>query len=576
MKYVKLFAVITLALILGSGLFVWVTHVGKVATLSYVPDPDWSKRRIILPYIEAETYRAAIDSESHVQTIWLKYDQDGHKVSLMHMSTNTKGRLLVEPHVVFDAPEIDEISLTIVQDSLRVLWTGKGDHEKRDLNYLEMGRGGEILAQRKILTNELHDGSSLQAIPVAEEGILVTWADQASGHSTIQTLVLDTDGNATGQPEILPLKDHALYPKLALDAAGRIHMTWQEELEYGYGLYYLQLTADGRPAMDSIFIDTIDLNSVAMAATEEKIFLAWGTILPKEYRQNASIVEKAFPNYAIFGTTLNVDHPVQRDEVVPLTDELGPAFDQNLIVDEKGRVNMVFIDTYYDTLGLTHQIFGKDFTDVKKAARRLYPDQRIVLQTRLLPDPNKGMHLVWMQSDMYSGSIYYANNLHRQWISPLQIIGLNAEKQGISAFMSLGYTLGISFYSLFIHLHFLLLTILGALLTGCIYLFHKKPWGEWLGHRFVAPTILGGVTVLLYLTVGRLFGVSHWLVWPKFYDSSQIWFIVLLATVATAYYIIKSKIRNNDMLKLTIAVMFWFYWMHMINFIFNLPVLNFT
>jgi hypothetical protein len=142
--------------------------------------------------------------------------------------------------------------------------------------------------------------------------------------------------------------------------------------------------------------------------------------------------------------------------------------------------------------------------------------------------------------------------------------------------MSLVYTLGISFYSLFVHLQLLLLILLGAILTGLIYLFRKTSLGAILGHRLIAPTLLCVVTVLLYLTVGKRIGVAHWAVWPKFYDPSQIWFITLFATAGTVFYILKGKIRNNDMLKLIIAAIFWFYWMHVINFIFNLSVVNFT
>jgi hypothetical protein len=155
------------------------------------------------------------------------------------------------------------------------------------------------------------------------------------------------------------------------------------------------------------------------------------------------------------------------------------------------------------------------------------------------------------------------------------VIGLNADRHG-SLFMSLAYVLGISFYSVFVHLHLLLLTIFGGLWTGLMYLLRKQKWGSILGHRFVAPTLLCIMTITLYLTLGKVIGVAEWLVWPRFYNPSQIWIIAILATVGTVFYIVKGKIQNNDILKLTIAAMLWFYWMHMINFIFNLPVINFT
>lgn len=575
MRYVKLFMIITAVLAVGSGLFVWLSHVGEVATLSYVPDPEWSKRSLILPYIEAEEYRAVIDHQRNLHLIWLNYNQDIHAVSLMHMAVNNKGKSLVKPHEVLRTQDIDDYSLTVLQGSLAVLWDGQGDGEQRDLNYLELSVQGEVVAQRKILTGELSDLHNLQAVILPSGDLLAVWADRLEAGSQIQTLVLDDSGLARARPGTLSLPADGIYPKLALGPSGQIHLTWQQEMEYSYGLYYLQLTDDGRPKTQSLFVDEIDLNFVSMAATAERVFIAWSRRMPKPIREKQSIIEKSFPNYVIFGTTFELAQPVRKNEAVQLTDVIGPAFDQNLVVDKNGQVDMLYVDTYGDTLGLTQQNFGKDFTDVRKASRRLYPDQRVVLQTVLLADPEKGMHLVWMQSDMYSGVIYYANNIYGQWVNPLQVIGLNGAQQGISALMSLGYILGVSFYSLFMHLHLLLLAILGAVLKGLLYLFRGKPAGNLLGDRFVVPLLLAGVTTALYLTVGKLIGVSHWIIWPELYNPEQVWFILLLATIGTAYYIIKGKIKHNEVMKLTIAVMLWFYWIHLINFVFNLSVVNF-
>lgn len=592
------FIICTLVVLVVSGLYIWLTQSNDVMTLSYVPDPNWSGRYVIKTNLQDDTYCSGIDSQGNIHTVWIYFDYINQTSNLIHTAINAKGRALAKEHTIASAQKIQAFTMAVTNDSVNIFWVGSRAIGLGDLNYARLGADGTLLETNTILADRCVDVKTLQAVTAPTGGFMLAWSDQVGAYRQIKTFAVGAEGTTTAEPiQLTTASYHAYGPNLIVDGKGRFHLAWKEEAQrsdaaalllqrkynckngvvpinvgYAYTLYYQMLDAQGQGVAQPVFMDEVSLNTVAMTVVEDQLYLAW---VKRTARQNAadpSIVGKALPNYAIFGAKLDLTQPVIPTEVFQLSQQKGPAFDQTMIADSAGRIHLVYMDTYTDHLALTHSTFAGDFATVEKEARRIFPDQIVGMRTTLLPDPQKGMHLFWIQSDPYGGTMYYANTIHPRAVSPFQVVGINLDKSGVSSFMSFVYVLTLPIYNILVHLHLFYVTCISVILAGCKYLSRKWRGNQLFYNPYIVVLVICIVHILWYLG----FGWADWLIWPAHpMGNGPIWFAILLATLTTVGYIYFGRVKRNKMIQMGFIALLWIFWMNVSNLVFQLPFVNF-
>lgn len=590
----------TLFVLVTTGIYVWLTHSKDVATLSYVPDPNWSRRFTIKANLQDDTYMAGMDSQCNLHTVWINYDYLNQTTNLIHSVTHPKGNIRVKAHPVAVAAQIQTFSMAVTHDAIHLFWVGSQSTGYGDLNYTRLSLDGTVQERSRVLREEFDDARELQAVVSSAGGFLLAWSDQVEPWIQIKTFAFDPSNvDSTQKPTQLTTAPYDAYgPKLIADLKGRFHLTWKErsgrkqvggilaDRKYhcvervvpilggsAYSLMYQQLTARGEGVGESVFVDEVYLNTVAMAVLGDDVYLTWIKRIARENATTPTIIESSFPNYGIFGSKMSVSHPVSPSEVFQLSQQKGPAFDQGLVAEPNGALHLVYVDTYTEHLALTHTVFDGDFSTLQKKSRRIFPDQMVSLRTTLLSDPVGKLHLLWMQSDPYSGTLYYANTVHPRPVTPLNVVGINMDQSKVSLFMSLIFTLTLPIYSIFIYLHLFYITCITLIFTGCKYWTKKWRWNTLFSNPWIVIPMICIVHVLLYLGLDR----ADWLIWPTHpTGGGQIWFSVILATLTTVGYILFGDLKKNKMIQLGFVALLWLFWLQVSNLVFQLPLVNFV
>lgn len=587
------FVLLTVFILVISGLFIWLTRVKDVTRLAYVPDGDWSKRHVIVNDIQDTYFSPTVDAEGNVHMVWARFDGSSLRGELMHNVTDSKGNVLIEDQSIIKDARIDDFTTMTHGEVLEIFWIGPGIGPKGDLKYARIDRKGTLLEEWTLLENEFTDPSSLRAARTPK-GWVFAWIDQVGEYRQVKTLALDPLAGSDRQPHQITHNSYHVHSlNIIADPAGRVHLAWKDEsgrndflarinvltggrhaVQYNYRLfdtlYYQQLTEDAALLGEPVFVDEITLDTIEMVVSGDQLHLAWSKIISGDGYPSTSLVAKTLRHYSIFGTTIDLTKPAEVTDVKRLTHSQGPAYDPALAMDREGQIHLAYMGTYQDRLAATHQVYGRDFDQPQKPAHQLFPDQLNGLETTLVADPAKGVHVFWVQADPYGGKVYYANTVRPRLITPFHVIGLNMDRKGVSTFMSAVYVLAVPIYSFLIYLHLFTLGMITGVLTILKRLTQR--WKAVFAHPLVVPAVICAIHVVIY----TLSGHAHWVIWPVWPASgAQFWFSVLLATAAAVGYVYFGNVKKGHMLQMGWIAFLWLYWLNIINLMFNIPYINF-
>lgn len=568
-KYVFRFFVLTLAIIIVTGCFIWLTDMRSVSTLAYVPDPDWSQSHTVSPHFNTAIFKTAVDGHGNLHMVWVNYNPDTGIGSLVHSVANSSGKMIQKPKSVAESTKFGEFALNIVQDRIAIFYAAQGNAERLDLNYINFDTTGNVLEQRTVLANAFGTDTleDLKSVQEPNGGYLLVWSDEIAGAVQIQSLAVDANCQALSQPIQLTASEfECRQPNLLVDQKGRYHLTYYEENTRPYSAYYTQLDGLGKMVTKPLYLGGVSLNTIAIAVVDDHLYLVWNQIMKQVQSLNfQSIIEKTFRNYEILGVMLDLNKLPETVEPTRLTFKNGPSFDQAIIVDKENQIHMVYVDTYTKALALTHQIYAGNF-EVKKEARRIYPDQLTGVRTTLMSDQAGGIHLIWLEG----GKIHYANTIKHRITSPLQIIGINENTFGVSFFMSLVYILSMPIFGMLYCMH-----IVAILAMMFIYkwLYKRFKLGQklsLLGDRYVVTAMF----CLIFLAIYLIFISLSSVLWPAF-NVGQVWFIFLIATIGVLAYLFWNKFEKGEIGQFSVVAMIWIYWLIMVNSMFHIPFINF-
>ncbi len=574
-KFLSTFVMITIGIILISGLYVWLSQKDKVLTLSYVPDPGWSEQHIISPYIKSHKYDCAVDEAGNLHILWIEHERLTGVANIKYSSFNSSGKIITEPKTIAQNEQILAVAIIIRNKMLHTFWVGQGNSKKLDLFYTNLDLAGKVVNEQIVLEDEYDGIEDLIVVSSLQGDFMLVWTNKLYNYQQVKTLLVNSlDMSKRSMQNITSSSHNSDKPNLIADENSGFHLTWREKDTKDF--YYQRLNDEGQIDSEPLLIDKVHLDTVSMVVKKDKLYLVWNKIMSNVSKVNIdSVLERSFPNYELFGTVINLnrlsDHQIQ---IQRLTKKNGPSFDHSLVVDSLGQVHLAYLETYHNSLALTHEIFEDNFTNIKKS-RRIYPDQVSGSQIRLLKDQDKGVHMVWLEAGLYGGNFNYANTVIPKKTSLLQILGFNATHYDASITMSIFYLCAMPIFNILFFLHPISIICVSVIVIRIGRFLQNTKVSSLFSKLYVNNFLLTSLVCILHSSLYIALGKKGWLLWPTIAAPNQMCFIIGLAFLGTLILKAVNKYNKASFIQVGAVVVAWVYWLNMINLFFNLPYINF-
>lgn len=586
MQYPKTFAIFTAALVLIAGAFICFLRADQAADLSYIPDADWSKPRVVTPSLNTSYSREFVVNEAGQGfSFWGGLSSAGDQPELRFQILDSKGRVRQKPRTLIQGVGSWEFAVAVQKEMIHLFWLAQGAGDRLDLHHSRYDLEGKLLGDSTLITDLFVKPQDLQAAGAPDGKFMLAWMDQEShrvrDYQNLQVLCLGADGQILLEPHEIADREHNNYlPNLIADAAGRFHLTWIQEVKVDPGIfvkrniYYQSFTSEGTAFGEPRWIDEATADRVGMAVNGDTVYLAWNKVVAKAKKEQKQLVDTFFENTAVFGGKLNVLQPEEPVQAKMLTSASGPFFDQNLAVDAAGQVHLVFVAQYHDYMALTHAVYDEDLANIKKP-KRIYPEQRLDnlgVTASIFPDPVKGIHLFW-EDGSSSGKLYYyyANTVRDGRISPIQVVGLNTNNFVVSSVVSLGYIFIMPFVNLIFNLIFFAIFFVGLCWRGIGEIFHRLKIDWVMENPYLGPVI----TIIGFMVFYSRIGMWSSLFTPYHPNLPETVFVLITALAACGLYLWLNKTQRGTLSVCIATATLWAFWVSMMIQIFALPGVNY-
>ena len=572
-KWFKTCLIFTVGLLVITGFFIWITKADDVDSLSYVADKEWSKNYRVTPELETNNFVFALDNDRNIHSISPQYIHPKGNVILRYNKSNDKGKLIVEQKELEHTDRIGNSTLISHDDFLHLFWVGKQDNQGWTLLYTKLDLEGNIIFTKKLVNKSLVKVKELQAIPTQDNKFMLIWSDVVDEYRQIKSMIVSSSGKPSSNPTQITSYDgyHITVPKVISDKKGRYHLTWQKGQKYrsSYQLYYQRLDEKGHTITSPINIDRASIDYASMAVKGDRLYLAW-TKAMDYVRPPIVLFERNYPNYEICATTIDLDQP-EKFEIQRLTHQNGPSYQHVMGIDEKGNINLIYIDLYDMHLAFTNSVFGENFEDIIREPRRIFPNQTMASTPNLVTDNNQKLHIFWQKSKSNLTSLRYANTANPKSVSPLSIIGLNSDDYFISSIMSLAVLLFLPLGASALTLHFISVLVLPAIMKGITTFFYDSKVAKLCKNKYISVGLICG----FFLVYQKLI-INARVFWPYDLTTGQMWTTFVIATVTLVAFIAvtKPKMEEFQAFEVGLTSFMWFYWMYLIYYLMKLPIIN--
>lgn len=578
------FVIFSLMIVLIAGVYIWLVNHRQVGSLDYIQDMEWAEWHSISPKIQSTgIYDGMVDKHGHIHLLWLEYNKEIQAGQLFHTEVNTSGTVLQEAEVILTNQRLSDVSLIFHHGNMHLFWIGGGEDHRLDLMYTRFDHDGHKLMEQQVLAGAFTKVEDLQATISPTGEYMLTWVDEVDGVKQVQAIWLAADTKPKVEPQQITWAEHGSFrPNLIADTRGSYHLVWLEKYppvknlaikDYNmYNLYYQTFDATGQPTHVPQMLDNVVLNLPQLAITHDRLYITWNKVLPYQ-KQTLTSFEQLLPKYRIFGLEVQLSDPVHQGSVVDLTGE-GVAFYQSLALDSVGQLHMVYYRLINDQIFLTQETYTKGFGRVKPSTR-LFPNHEILFSegqielkygTLLLPDPTKGVHLIWFNSSSTEGDHYYYSNTTRPaTISPLQVIGIDKQRMIESIVMGLFYALGLAILGVFGNT-WVFTAVAAGLMFWLIRLGQKVPQLSRLNNPYLATVILCLLNFLF--TLLHLQDSYYWQLYTGWRYLGAIFIIV---SMVTAIFVYVNKANTKPVVLAGFTSLFWIYWLNVVSLVFAIP-----
>ncbi len=574
-KKIVSFVILTLLIILGTGLYVWYNNKDNISTLTYLQDVEWSKDYVIGENFKSGVYDWAVDQSNNLHFVWVKFNTSTEICELFHSSVTPEGKTISSPTIIVSNKKIPQVSLNFCKDKLHIFWIGEGNTEKLDLYYTTMDLKGRV-NQKVVLTDEFRSVKDFKTVSSSEGEFMLAWSDKVNMYHQIKTLFISSSNIIDiGRPvQITTSECNNYQSNLVVDKEQRYHLVWREELPRQNKLFYQRLNTRGEVDSVPIFIDNVFTGSASMLVSDNNLYMVWNNGRIWGIRE---LLNK------LYGTVLDLNNLSDQIEIHQLTKQYGSLYNPALGMDSDGKIHLVYEDIYKEYGSLAHQVYKGDFTNEIRKVQWIYPDEKLVAKTKLLNDSGNDLHLIWYETDEYGGYLHYANTIGTHKITPLEIIGVDRANYIQSFIGSLAY---IIFYPLY-YLPFTYVLVLSLIFISTIAMIYLKVVGYFDTRCLKQAKVLQNIylaTILifiLYIAIFAILDIGKYVLmtddncWPLLQITHHYVFIFGFTFLVTMIYIAVNKVNETEVMNAMFVAYAWVYWIFLINTILNLPLMNF-
>ncbi len=203
----------------------------------------------------------AVDSRDHVHIFWREQGTTGFDV--WYTKLDTSGETLILPKMVVDANgTIMDYLLPAVgvdyKDNLHIVWDQSDDNT--ELHYTKLDDEGNILVEDVYLSWQGWDARQ-QALALDSWGnVHILWADGRGTPASGELIYtkLDNDGNfLVDNLSLTPEPDgkDSRGPDAVVDSEGNVHITFMDNRDPGYDVWYIKLDNNGNFMIEPMNLD---------------------------------------------------------------------------------------------------------------------------------------------------------------------------------------------------------------------------------------------------------------------------------------------------------------------------------
>lgn len=568
MKKFLSMVVLTVLIIVITGVYVLFTRTGDREALTYLPNPDWSLSQNIAK-ASTEMYDCTVDEKGVYHAVWVDEDGEQQEYNIQYAHVEPTG-IKTQPLRILTHEYIQDIQLDLEGDHLRVFWIGRGSGDLLDLFLSEFDRKGVLVDQRVIITNEFFKTRDLDIAQLSNGNYLAVWTDRVNSTLQVKSLAIDLKASERKAVQLTDQTGHSQSPRLLADG-NDCHLVWSTLItETNAELFYSKLSTDAHLNQRPLRIDQGIINAPTLILQDQKLYLVWEKLLSEETGQCIHIV----------GTVLDLESSNPTITVTQLSEPNTLNFAPSLILDTSNQLHLVYGKSKDGHNSLVHKVYSADLSQVIKKANWIISQPQAVIGTYLMKDAKQNLYLSWVEAfSQQEKYIHYANSIQKYKNSPLQVIGITARHPLVNVFASIGYITALVFIDIrvliviFITYEVLVVILLLYYAIHRLLLFTK--WNRFTEKLYV-PTIIIMVVALLFLLLCLHAVKNDFFKWPLEMIKEHGTFVIGLSTLFLLIYSEFNRFRQKEIMYSLFLVYLWVFWVWVILITMLLPHLNYV
>lgn len=558
------FILISVFVVLLTGVYSWLIKVDNLDKLAYLHNPDWSEH-YSFPQITSTYNTLQVDNKENLHIVWLDHIQQTSLISLKHMVANSLGEMIHKPKTILKNKRLQQVSAEISNNELHIFWIGQGDFQKMDLNYSRVDLTGQIIEQKKILTDQFsHNTTDLKLTSVANN-FMIGWIEKEDSHLQAKYLLLDFSGQIIKGPIALSNPNYnSSHLSLIHDQKQQFHFLWTTKTySKDSKLYYQSIDHKGDPISAPRLLDQGLIQLNAMTYYKNKLYLTW-----------TKAIHNQVGFKTIYGTIMDLEKPEQGLKINNLIKPESYATSPSLAINSSGHIYLTYIEQRPNSSSsIAYQIFDDNFVPIKEKSKWVFPKNLYAQESHLVADLKGNLHLYWFDSL----SLQYTNNIHTSKITPLEIIGLPRINFSNGLIQNIIMIFGAPFIDLIIAIILIVNVILLGIVSYVLARFQKymmlnKKIDPFKNNLYLVTSLICLIQIGIASVI--LPAIEYTMLEKTLID--HFWFIIPICLTCNILYIAINRLRKEEFIFGTGVSIAWLYWILLAVKTLNLPIVNFA
>jgi len=302
-------------------------------------------------------------------------------------------------------------------NNVHITWHDKRDGN-REIYYTKLDNKGTTLVDGTRLTPTASADSYRTAIAVdTNNNIHITWNDERDGNWEIYYTKLDSNGNTlVDDTRLTTASGYSWCPAIAVDTNNNIHITWHDKRDGNWEIYYTKLDNAGNTLVDDTRLTPTDSSlssSPAIAVdTNNNVHIIW-----KDERDG---------NWEIYYTKLDNAGNTLVDDT-RLTTASGYSWCPAIAADTNNNVHI----TWEDERDRNWEIY---YTKLDNTGNTLVDDTRLTTDSaqswtpEIAVDTNNNVHITWWDKRDGNPEIYYKHTIAPTPTPPQPVHNIDTEE----------------------------------------------------------------------------------------------------------------------------------------------------